>query len=133
MNIKRKFFQISQAVLVLLALTGCAALNANAATTALQASGTIEATEVNVAPQMSGKIDKVLVAEGDPVKSGDVLLVMNGALLQGQEKVAAAGLSAAQANLQAAQAAVASAENQYALAQAGANQQDQADLSQQVS
>ena len=39
----------------------------------LKASGTIEATTVNVSPELAGKVDSVLVQEGQSVKAGQVL------------------------------------------------------------
>ena len=40
----------------------------------LTASGTVEATEINVAPEVAGKILAVNVKEGDTVRVGDVLV-----------------------------------------------------------
>ena len=37
----------------------------------LRASGTIEAVEVDVSPEMAGKVAKVLVEEGQAVKKGE--------------------------------------------------------------
>lgn len=43
----------------------------------LRASGTIEATEVDVSFQISGRVAEVLAGEGQPVKQGDVLARMS--------------------------------------------------------
>jgi HlyD family secretion protein len=39
----------------------------------LRASGTIEATEVEISFQIPGKVQEVLVAEGQPVKRGEAV------------------------------------------------------------
>ncbi len=120
---------LSVALAVLLTVTtGCSALTATNTSTTLRASGLIEATEVNIAPAVSGRVIEVPVAEGDTVKTGDTLLKIDGALLQSQRQTAAAGLTAAQAGVQVAQAALDSAQTQYTLAQEAATGQDQADL-----
>ena len=77
-----------------------------AQSTALQASGQIEATEIAVAPELSGRVVDVLVAEGDSVKAGDPLL-------QAQKGTLEAGLDAANANLAAAQSALDMAQLSY--------------------
>ena len=41
----------------------------------LTASGTVETTEISIAPETSGKILEVNVQEGDSVKAGDAVLV----------------------------------------------------------
>lgn len=64
----------------------------------LSASGTIEATEVTVASELSGRVAEVLVAEGDPVKLGQALVRFDDSLLQAQLNNAKASLALAQAN-----------------------------------
>ena len=88
----------------------------NNAASQLTASGTIEATNVNVAPELAGKVQDVLVDEGQTVKTGDVLMHLDDTLLQAQKQQAAAGLSVAQSAAATADAALASAQNQYNLA-----------------
>ena len=87
---------------------------------ALTASGTVEATEVLIAPELSGKVTEVLVNEGDQVKKGDVLFRLDDTLLQSQRKVAAAALETAKAAAQTAEAAAASVQSQYDLTLAAA-------------
>ena len=55
---------------------------------ALTASGTIEATVVNVSPEVAGKVKEVLVEEGQPVKPGDPILILDESLLAAQRTVA---------------------------------------------
>ena len=80
--------------LIVLSVAGCSALGASQ-TSAIQASGVIEATQVDVSPELSGRVAQVSAKEGDAVKRGDELLRLDGSLLQAQRKVAAANLDAA--------------------------------------
>src|SRR5512143_499025 len=77
----------------------------------LHASGTIEAVQVDVSPEMSGKIKEAMVEEGQSVKTGDPLLNLDSSILQAQRDVA-------QAAVDSANNALASAENAYETAQA---------------
>ncbi|HVM71350.1 MAG TPA: efflux RND transporter periplasmic adaptor subunit [Anaerolineales bacterium] len=67
----------------------------SAAATALTASGTVEMTEVNVAPEAAGKIMAVNVKEGDTVHVGDVLAQLDDTLLKDQRAIAASNLATA--------------------------------------
>ena len=61
----------------------------------LTASGTVEATEINVAPEVAGKILAVNVKEGDTVRVGDVLVHFDDTILKDQRAIAAANLETA--------------------------------------
>ncbi len=87
-----------------------------AANGSLSASGTVETTEISIAPELSGKVAEVLVGEGDAVKTGDVLLRLDDSLLKAQRAVTAASVESAKASASTAEAAVASAQAQYDLA-----------------
>jgi HlyD family secretion protein len=65
----------------------------------ITASGFIEGEEVVVAPETSGRIVDMLVDRGDEVQVGDVLVRLDGAVLQSQRGEAEAGLAAVEANL----------------------------------
>ncbi len=94
------------------------AVNGRAASSAaLQASGTIEAKDVVIAPELSGRVTEVLVDKGQVVKTGDPLFRMDDSLLQAQRGRAEAALAAAQANLAAAQTGQTSAETSLKSAQ----------------
>jgi len=84
-----------------------------AANGALTASGTVETTEISIAPETSGRIIEIKVQEGDVVKAGDVLFRLDNALLQAQRNVSAASLDTANSAVLTAEAAVASAQAQY--------------------
>ena len=45
------------------------------ANSALTASGTVEATEILIAPEISGKVTEVLVNQGDIVKAGIIAML----------------------------------------------------------
>ncbi len=89
-----------------------------AQTTSLEASGTIEAVEVSVASEVSGKVVEILAAEGDAVEAGAPLLRIEDELLLAQRQKAQAGLEAAQANQKTAQEALQAAQSGRDLAQA---------------
>ena len=80
---------------------------------ALTASGSIEATTVNVAPEMAGKVTEVLVDEGQPVTTGDPLLRLDDSLLQSEKQTAQSALDSANAAVRTAEVALESAQLQY--------------------
>jgi multidrug resistance efflux pump len=99
--------------------------NRNGQNGQLTASGTIEAVDISIAPETSGKAVEVLVDEGDAVKTGDVLLRLDDTLLQAQHKSAQATLESARTGAVTAQAALASAQTQYDIALSAALHTDQ--------
>jgi multidrug resistance efflux pump len=90
----------------------------SATTGALAASGTIETTEVNVSPEVGGRVVAVNYQEGDAVQAGDVLVQFDPSLLQAQRRQAAAALAAAQATYQSLAAGATHQQLQAAVAQA---------------
>jgi HlyD family secretion protein len=98
-------------VALLITAVGCAPTQSNA----LQASGQIEATEIAIAPELSGRVTQVNVSEGDAVKTGDPLLKLDDSLLQSEKQSAQAALDSANANVRAAQVALDAAQLQYNL------------------
>ncbi len=119
MQIKRPPFQVFVIIAIVLVAAGYYAYNnyfvASAASGALTASGTVEAADVIIAPELSGKVTEVLVSEGDLVKAGDVLFRLDDSLLKAQRNVAAAALDTAKAAASTAETAAASAQSQYDL------------------
>ncbi len=69
----------------------------------LTASGAIEATQINVAPELAGKVTEVLVEEGQLVSTNDPLLRLDPSLLTAQRAVASAQVDSANAALASAQ------------------------------
>ncbi len=70
----------------------------NGGNSVLAASGTIEGTQVVVAPEIGGRVREVLVQEGDKVQAGQVMVRFDDSLLQAQLSQAQASLQQAQAN-----------------------------------
>lgn len=114
-------------VILLLALAGGAGWyffgGGRAATDsgALSASGTIEAAEVNISPEVGGRVRAVNVGEGDPVEAGEVLIQFDTTLLEAQRTQTAAALNAAQAGATAARSALDAATANLSLLKAGAS------------
>ena len=81
----------------------------------LSASGTIEAVSVKVSPELGGSVSAVMVAEGDLVQAGDLLLTQDDTIWQAQRDIALAGLDAAEAAVRTAETALAAAETNYDL------------------
>ncbi len=91
---------------------------------ALTASGYIEATRVNVAPELAGRVTEVLVVEGGAVQVGDPLLRLDASLLSAQRQVALGGLESARSAQLTAQSAQAMAQAQYDAALIAARMQE---------
>jgi multidrug resistance efflux pump len=79
----------------------------------LHASGTIEAVQVDVSPEMSGKVEEALAEEGQSVKKGDPLLNLDDSMLKAQRDVAQAAVDSANNALASAQNASETAQAQY--------------------
>ncbi len=108
-------------IIVLLTIIGVGAyylinLNQQAQANLLTASGTVEAAQISIAPELAGKVIEVQVEEGDAVSAGDVLFRLDATLLEAQRSLAAASLSTAKAAVTSAESAAASAQAQYDLA-----------------
>ena len=105
MNHKRPPIPAIVIVLLLIALSAYFIVTQTAGTdaTALTASGAIEATQVNVAPEVAGKVTEVLVEEGQSVSMNTPLLRLDPSLLAAQRAVSSAAADSATAALAAAQ------------------------------
>ncbi len=64
----------------------------------LVASGTIEARQVNIAAELSGRIAQIGPDQGQPVKAGDILIQLDASALQAQLEQAKSAVLTAQAN-----------------------------------
>src|SRR6202044_2243311 len=58
--------------------------------------GTVDSNQVIVSAQVEGRIQKLLVDEGTPVKAGDLIAVLDSSELQTQEAAAAANITSLQ-------------------------------------
>lgn len=66
--------------------------------------GTVDANQVIVSPQVEGRIAKLLVDEGTPVKQGDLIAVLDPAELEAQARAAAAMIDSLRSQVSATQA-----------------------------
>jgi HlyD family secretion protein len=78
--------------------------------------GRLESKEVDVAPKLALRVKQILVAEGDLVKPGQVVVQMDTSTLQAQLAEAKAGLASAQEQLAGARATIAKQKSQIELA-----------------
>src|SRR5229473_2885153 len=132
----RKLILILLAAAVALAATGLYA-GWFRRDTALQGSGTVEARNIRVGSKIGGRIDKVLVREGDSVQAGQVLITFDDKELQASLEQSRANAEKAQRGyrpeeIAEARAIAAQAKADYALKKNGYRQEDiataQADL-----
>lgn len=80
--------------------------------------GRIEATEIDVAAKIAGRVSAILVNEGDFVTAGQVVARMDTATLQAQLRQAQAQLRQAQSAVETARSQLAQSESEKAAAQA---------------
>lgn len=112
---------VSLTAILAILLSACAAVK----TDKITASGTFSAIDTSVVPEISGKINDVKVNEGDSVKTGQVLFIVDAEASQAQFDQASAAVNAAEAAVEASRQQSESAAAQYQLALQGAMQQDQ--------
>ena len=117
---RKIIFPVVVLALTAFLLPACGNLN-GAGFSELSASGTITATSVSIAPEVSGKVAKIGVKEGDSVKAGDLLFSLEADLLQSQYDQAAAAVKVAEAAVQSAADQLAAAQTQYDLASQAAH------------
>jgi multidrug resistance efflux pump len=118
---RRIIFPVVLVAVVVLAAGVWYANDQAAANGALTASGTVEAAGITVAPEVSGRVAEVAVAEGDTVAQGDVLVRLDATLLEAQRSQAEAGLVTTQATVGSAEAAADTARANLAAVGAGAS------------
>ncbi len=95
----------------------------------LQGSGTVEARNIRVGSKVGGRIDKVLVREGDPVQPGQILITFDDKELQAALEQSRANAQKAQRGyrpeeIAEARAAAAQAKADYELKKNGYRQED---------
>jgi HlyD family secretion protein len=83
------------------AAAGIASLTGNqpAAAGPIQASGTVQGTETTIGAELGGRVVEVAVAEGTPVKAGQVLVRLDSSQWEAQRNTAESALAAANADL----------------------------------
>ncbi len=110
-------------IVIIVAVLGLGAYwlvnRASAQDQGLKASGTIEATDVTISPEIGGRVLEVLADNGDAVQKDQPILQLDDALQQTQLKQAEAAIVAAQAQQHTAQAQQRAAQANYDLLKAG--------------
>lgn len=117
-KLPRKFMIMPVVLLIAAAIGAWWYLGQNSAraeNSQITASGTIEATQLIVAPELGGKVRQVLVREGDSVQAGDELVSFSDALLEAQYQQAQAALNQAQANYEMVAAGIPAAQQELAI------------------
>lgn len=79
----------------------------------LSSSGTVEAVEIRIGPEIGGTVKEVLVEQGDRVDQGQPLVHLDNAILQNQRDQAEANLAQAEALVQSAELGQESAQQAY--------------------
>ncbi len=90
----------------------------------MQGNGRIEATEIDIATKLPGRVEQILVNDGDFVKAGQTLAIMNPESLQAQLEEAQARQRQADHAVAAARAQVALRESEVATNQALVRQRE---------
>jgi HlyD family secretion protein len=85
----------------------------------LKASGTIEATDVSLSPEIGGRVVEVAATDGDAVQTDQALVRLDDTLLQAQLKQVAANIQALQAQQRAVHAQQQAAQANYDLLKSG--------------
>ncbi len=122
----RKKWLVTVSVIVLLSVLGLVAWYELAAPEDFQgiarANGRIETGEFDIAPKMPGRVQEILVREGEFVERGQVLAVIDTAALQAQRREAEAHVERARAEVTTAQSQLEQSESERAAAHALVNQ-----------
>jgi HlyD family secretion protein len=118
MHSRRRFAPIVVLVVVALVAAGWYLSQPKANTGALTASGTIEATEVTISPEVAGRVTAVAADEGESVTAGAPIVTLDDTLLTAQRAQAEAAIGVAKANVKAADANVKAAQADAARADA---------------
>jgi multidrug resistance efflux pump len=108
---------------ILFLLSGCDTLAAEFGSEAedgtIQASGMIEAQQVSIASELSGRIAEVLVSEGDQVQDGDPIFRLENDVFAAQLEQASAAYDSTLAQQKGARAALSAAEATHIAAEEG--------------
>lgn len=97
---KRVRIAAAIAAVILLAALGMARyFDRRADGSRITASGTIEATEVNIESKVTGRIEEIRADEGDRVEDGELLVQIETREIEAQVRAAEAQVAAARANL----------------------------------
>lgn len=124
---KKRGLIFTSLVIITSFFTGCsnvAALTGDnltkKSTSNLVVQGNIETKEVNINSKIAGKITSIKIAEGDSIKSGQVLITIDNSALVAKDAQAKAQIDAATGQMKAAEAAKEAAQAALSKAQNGA-------------
>lgn len=121
MNKKTYVIHMMSTLLIAFTLSSCESLDLEfmqGDEEAIQASGVIEAVEVSISSEISGRVSAVHAQEGDEIKQGDLLFELNTEMIQAQRKQAQAQVETARSNLQSSKSTLAVAESGLDVAEA---------------
>ncbi len=127
---KKKFLLAILILTLAVGLAACGGVEAETPSDQITASGNIAAPDVNISPEISGKVTEIYVNEGDQVNAGDMLFEIDDELIQAQYDQAQAAVGVAEAAVNAAEAQLSSAQIQYEIALQSVRAQDQQSRSQ---
>jgi multidrug resistance efflux pump len=96
MSVRNKFLILLS---VLLAIAGLYYVFSTPGGNDLVLVGTVDSNQIVVSPQVSGRIAKLLVEEGTPVRQGDLIAELDPAELEAQERAAAATIASLRSRL----------------------------------
>jgi len=127
----RKIVLLSVLVVAINGFTGCTSVSTltgdklvKQSTSNLTIQSNVEMTDININSQIPGKVKEVKVKEGDNVKKGDVLLIVDSDTLAAQQSQVKAQIETANSQLNAAKAARDAASAKLELAQNGARPEE---------
>lgn len=112
---KQHAFWLVGLLLLGLLFSGCDVVNTSNSDQ-IVVSGNVEAVEISVAAEVSGKVAEVFASAGDKVNAGDPLFRLDNEILTAEREQAAAAVEAAQAGLDSAGATVSAAESSLEMA-----------------
>lgn len=127
---KKKPIVISCLLLTTLMLSGCGSAGVtgdsliNGDRDHLIVQGSIETKEVDINSKIAGKVSQIKVSEGDKVKKGDILFIIDSDTIQTKKAQAQAAMEAAKGQVKAAEAAKQAALAQAEKAQNGTRSQE---------
>jgi len=123
MNRKSIHSAMISAAIILFLLSGCdtlaAEFGADAEDGSIQASGIVEAQQVSIASELSGRIAEVLVSEGDQVQTGDPIFRLENEVFTAQLEQTSAAYDSTLAQQKGARAALSAAEAALVAAEEG--------------
>ncbi|OOM82591.1 multidrug resistance protein MdtN [Clostridium puniceum] len=127
----RKIVLLSVLVVAINGFTGCTSVSTltgdklvKQSASNLTIQSNVDMADININSQIPGKVKEVKVKEGDNVKKGDILLIVDSDTLSAQQSQVKAQIETANSQLNAAKAARDAASAKFELAQNGARPEE---------